>query len=304
MFQPKGIVTSLVTCFTADDGLDLDAMRASVRYQIGEGVHGVCPLGGTGEPLSQTLDEHKAVIDAVVGEAAGRIQVIVGCLRASPAEIVEVGRYAKAAGADAIMVIAPYFYGASLGHIKQHFVDIANKVDMPMVLFNGPTRAGIRLPVDFVLELIEAAPQFVAIKEATGDISLVTELVRRAPPHFAVLQGYDELIYPTLALGGRGALVSLGCLVPRTLVALYDAFGAGDFARARDLQLAIMPLAELIYLETNPGPLKTALAMVGRSAGPCRPPILPTADETRTKLERLLPRFACGGEPMPATVHG
>ena len=289
MPELKGIITALVTCFNSDGGLDIEAMRRSVKFQLAQGAHGVCPLGGTGEPLSLTTDERSRVIDAVMQEAGGRLAVVVGCLSASQTEIVASARHAKSAGADAIMVIPPYSVMPKPRHIRQHFMDIAEQADMmPMVLFNTPGRAGVRLDADFIIELASDVPNLVGIKEATGDVVLATELVRRAPAHFAVLQGFDELILPTLAVGGRGAMVSLGCLAPRLLVELHDAAIAGNIARARELQASILPLCQVIYSEPNPVPLKAALAMVGRGAGATRPPLYAPAPETLDRLRSMI----------------
>jgi 4-hydroxy-tetrahydrodipicolinate synthase len=277
-----------VTAFAADGGLDLDALGESVRFQVAAGVDGVCALGGTGEPLSMTTDDSKRVIDRVVAEAGGRIEVVVGCLMANQADIIATGLHARAAGADAVMVLPPYFVMATPAHIAGHLAEIAAAVDLPVVLFNTPGRAGLNLDVNFILELIDAIPNLVAIKEASGDMVAVTELVRRAPPRFSVLQGLDELVLPTLAVGGRGAIVSGACLVPRLLRDLADAFYSGDMARARELQHLLMPLCEVIYAEPNPAPLKRALAIVGRGAGPTRPPLGPIQDRTEDGLHSAL----------------
>ncbi len=288
MFEAEGIFTALVTSFARDGALDLDSIRESVRFQVAAGVRGVCALGGTGEPLAQTIDEQKQVIECVVAEADGGIGVIVGCLNASQPDIIEIGKHAKAAGADAIMVLPPYFVMATPHHVKRHLIDVAAAVDLPMILFNTPRRAGVDLEVAFILELLDAIPHLVAIKEASGDMHAVTQLAHLAPGRFSVLQGFDELILPTLAVGGRGAIISGACLAPRLFVELCNAFRAGDVAHARALQHAIMPLCRAIYAEPNPAPLKQALAMVGRSAGPTRPPLYDIQDETTAALRTAL----------------
>lgn len=287
----EGIITAMVTCFRPDGALDLPAMRASVRHLIASGAGGLCPLGGTGEPLSLTVDEHKQVIDAVVQEAAGRVPVVIGTLLARQEDIVECGRHAKAAGADAIMVIPPYFINTKPAHTRAHFATLAERVDMPMVLFHGPGRSGVRLTAEGILQLLDAVPRLVAIKETSGDLAICAELVRSAPPAFRVLQGFDEFVLPTLALGGRGAVLSLGCLIPGLLRDLERAFIAGRREEAQRIQLSLLPLCNVIYGEPNPGPLKVALKMAGRPAGPTRQPIYPVSAETIAGLERLLPEI-------------
>ncbi len=287
-FTGEGIYTALVTAFAADGGLDTGALAESVRFQIAAGVRGVCALGGTGEPLALAPDETRRAIDAVVAAADGRIEVVVGCLAAAQADIIAAGRHARAAGADAVMLLPPYFVMATPRHIAGHLGEVAAAVDLPLVLFNTPSRAGVGLDVDFILELVESIPRIVAIKEAGGDMVAVTELARRAPAGFSVLQGLDELILPTLAVGGRGAMVSGSCLTPRLHVALAAAVQAGDLTRARTLQQALMPLCRAIFREPNPAPLKRALAMVGRGAGPTRPPLGAIEDETEGQLRTAL----------------
>jgi len=289
MHAVEGIITAMVTSFREDGALDLPGMRASVRHLIASGAGGLCPLGGTGEPLALTVEEHKRVIDAVVQEAAGRVPVVIGTLLARQEDIVECGRHAKGAGADAIMVIPPYFINTKPAHTRAHFATIAERVELPMVLFHGPGRSGVRLSAEGILELLAAVPRFVAIKETSGDLAIAAELLRSAPPSFRVLQGFDEYVLPTLALGGHGAVLSLGCLVPALLRRLQNTFAAGRLADAQRIQLSLLPLCGVIYGEPNPGPLKVALAMAGRSAGPTRRPIYPVAGETIAGLERILP---------------
>lgn len=286
----EGIIAAMVTCFRDDGGLDLSALRASMRHLIASGAEGLCPLGGTGEPLALTVDEHKQVIDAVVQEAAGRVPVVVGTLLPRQEDIFECGRHAKAAGADAIMVIPPYFINTKPAHTRAHFEAIADRVGMPMVLFHSPGRSGVRLTADSILQLLQAVPAFVAIKETSGDLAICGELVRSAPRDFRVLQGLDEYVLPSLALGCRGAVLSLGCLVPALLRRIQSAFAAGRFDEAQRIQLSLLPLCNVIYGEPNPGPLKVALAMAGRPAGPTRRPIYPVSNETIAELQRLLPQ--------------
>lgn len=285
----EGIITAMVTCFGSDGALDLPAMKASVRHLIDSGAGGLCPLGGTGEPLSLTVDEHKQVIDAVVTEAAGRVPVVIGTLLGRQEDIIACGRHAKAAGADAIMVIPPYFINTKPAHTQAHFATIAERVDMPMVLFHGPGRSGVRLTAEGILQLLSAVPRFVAIKETSGDLAISAELLRAGPKGFRVLQGFDEYVLPTLALGGHGAVLSLGCLIPALLRKLETAYAAGRLAEAQEIQLSLLPLCGVIYGEPNPGPLKVALAMARRPAGPTRQPIYPVSAETMAGLERLVP---------------
>ncbi|MGE0154995.1 MAG: dihydrodipicolinate synthase family protein [Reyranellaceae bacterium] len=288
----QGVVSALVTPFDDSGALDCAGLAANVRHQLACGVTNFGPLGGTGEPISMTAAERFRVVDAVMAEARGQGRVVVGCLLPSQAEIVELGRYARQAGADAIMVIPPYFVGAQPANVKRHFADIASAVDLPMVLFNGPTRCGVTLDARLVVELATDIPHFVALKEATGDLHAASRIVREAPARFVVLQGYDELVLPTLAIGGVGCFVSLACLIPRTLARLHQAFDAGDIVRARELQLRILPIAEAIYAESNPGPLKYAMNLLGLPGGRTRPPLYPVSEATAERIRGLVPEIS------------
>jgi 4-hydroxy-tetrahydrodipicolinate synthase len=300
----EGMITAMVTSFTEEGALDEPGLRAAVRHQIDSGAEGLCPLGGTGEPLALSVDEHRRVIDVVVDEAAGRVPVVIGTLLGRQADIIECGRHARRAGADAIMVIPPYFVVAKPPHIRQHFEAIAEAVDLPMVLFHGPTRSGVRLDADTILMLIEAVPRFVAIKETSGDLVIAGELLRRARPGFRVLQGFDEFVLPTLALGGHGAVLSLGCLIPNLLRVLATASRGGDLVTARRIQLDLLPLCRVIYGEPNPGPLKMALKMAGRSAGPTRAPIYAPSAQTSAQLYDLLPPLMVAERNAQQGAHG
>ncbi len=285
----RGIHTALVTPFDADLAFDEAAMRQSVRFQLEAGAAGLCALGGTGEPLSLALEEHFRVVDAVVEEAAGRAPVTVGCLLGGQADAVAVARHAEAAGADGVMVAPPGFYGVRPFDIERHFAAVAEACALPIMIFHTPGRSGVRLDADALLALIHAVPAIRSIKEASGDVTLAGEVMRGAPEGFAFMQGLDELLLPSLALGAAGGVVSLGELLPRSLRALFDCAKAGDPERARQIQLDLLPLCRRIYSEPNPGPLKFALEVAGRPAGPCRPPIYGPRDATRAALRELLP---------------
>lgn len=286
-----GITSALVTPFAADRSVDPVGLKQILRHQRAEGVKSFCPLGGTGEPISMTADERRLVVDTVMDEVGGSATVIVGCLLPSQPEIIELARYSERAGADAIMAIPPYFVGTRPRHVLRHLQAIATATDLPLILFNGPGRAGVKLDAESVVELATAVPNLVGIKEATGDMVLATEIAQ-ALPDFALLQGLDELLLPTLSVGGRGGIVSLACLIPGTLVRLVGAFEEGDLATARALQHRILPLAKLIYAEPNPGPLKHAMNHLGLPGGICRPPLYPPAEAIVEGLSSVLDDFA------------
>jgi len=285
----EGIHTSLVTPFTSDLAVDEAALRGSVRYQIAAGVSGVCALGGTGEPLSMTTDEHRQIIDIVVDETAGRFPVTIGCLLGGEAEILALARHARVAGADRIMIVPPYFYSVRPYDVRRHLETIAEVCDLPIIFFHSPGRTGVRLTADELLELFHAVPSVKGVKDASGDMVLAGEIIQGAPAGFSFLQGLDELLLPSFAVGATGAVVSLGELLPAALASLHRWAIEGDLVEARRVQLDILPLCRWVYSEPNPGPLKFALALAGRPAGPCRRPIHGPRDDTREALRELVP---------------
>jgi len=295
-----GINTALVTPFDTDLEFDPDAMRRSVRHQIACGTAGLCALGGTGEPLSLSLEEHRRVIDTVVEETAGRVPVTVGCLLGGAADVTAAARHAQTAGADAVMLVPPYFYSARPLDIERHFQAVAETCSLPVILFHTPGRSGVRLAPDELLSMIHANPAIRGIKDASGDMVLAAEVMRDAPDGFCFMQGLDELLLASLALGAAGGIVSLGELLPRSLRRLYDRATAGDLQGARQIQFDLLELCRVIYCEPNPGPLKYALDRAGRPAGPCRPPIHGPRDDTRSTLDTLLPALLAVENAAPA----
>lgn len=287
-FRPQGVITALVTSFEASGKLDETGLAASVEYQIRAGVHGLCPTGGTGEPLSLTEEEHRRALDVVLEAAGGRVPVIAGVLLANQEAVIRLALHAKASGAAAVMVIPPYFVRTHPENVARHFAEIARAIDHPLILFNTPSRSGVNLPARWIADLARRVPVFVGVKESSGNLTQVGMIIREAPEGFTVLQGSDALQLPTYAMGGTGGIVALANLVPGLFVELHQAVARGDIARAQDIQLRLLPLDEVCYSEGHPAPLKRALELVGRPAGPTRPPIYPVSLQTEARLREVL----------------
>jgi 4-hydroxy-tetrahydrodipicolinate synthase len=287
--QPlEGIIVSLVTHFTEDLALDEDAIVRSVDYYARVGAHGVCIAGGTGEALSLSEEEYRRAVDAALRGADGRAYVVAGALYTDPRRIVDCCRYARSAGAAAVMLIPPYFVRPSRRQIEEHFRRIAEAVEIPLILFNTPSRSGSNLEADLIVALARDCPNIVGVKEASGDMAKISRIVSGAGPDFSVLQGLDELVFPTLALGGKGALISLATLLPRLYVEMYERAQAGDYGRARELQFKVLDYTGPVYAETNPVGLKRMLELLGRPGGPPRPPLYPISLENEVKLQAIV----------------
>ena len=289
MYRPYGIVASLVTNFTPSGALDRKGIVATVDFLAGQGIHGVCICGGTGEALSLTDEEHAVAVEAAVEGAAGRCAVVAGALHVDPARIAVAARAAARARADAVMIIAPYFVRPSPDDIYDHVARLADLVDLPLILFNTPSRAGLDMDARLLVRIATHIPKVVGFKEASGDVAKFTRVARESPPDFRLLQGLDDLVLPSLALGGAGALITLGAVLPRLFVSLFDAVGRNDVARARSLQLAAVPVIDAVYGTPNPSGTKRLLELLGRPGGPVRPPLRTVRAGQDEHLTRLVP---------------
>jgi 4-hydroxy-tetrahydrodipicolinate synthase len=289
MYRPTGIVASLVTHFTSSGSLDRKSIVATVDFLARQGVHAVCICGGTGEALSLTDEEHAAAVEAAVEGAAGRCRVVAGALYIDPARIAIAGRAAAKAGADAVMIIAPYFVRPSADDIYAHAERVADAVELPLILFNTPSRAGLDMDADLLIRIATRIPKVVAYKEASGNIAKFARVVREVPSDFCMLQGLDDLVLPSLVLGGSGALITLGAVVPRLFVNLFDAVQRNDIATARKLQLASLPIGDVMYRTPNPSGTKRLLELLGRPGGPVRPPLRTVRPGDDRHLAALLP---------------
>ncbi len=289
MYRPEGIVASLVTHFTDSGALDRRAIVATVDFLARQGTHAVCICGGTGEALALSDSEHAAAVEAAVEGAAGRCRVVAGALYVDPARIAIAGRAAARAGADAVMIIAPYFVRPSADDIFAHVARVADAVELPLILFNTPSRAGLDLDAALHVRIATRIPRVVGFKEASGNMAKFARIVRESPAECCVLQGLDDLVLPSLAVGGRGALITLGAIIPRVFVRLYDAVRGNDLTTARRLQLAALPIVDAVYQTPNPSGTKRLLDLLGRPGGPVRPPLRNTQPGGDEHLVNLLP---------------
>jgi len=287
-YRPTGIITALVTAFDDEGQLSEERLRKSVQFQIAHGIHGLCPTGGTGEPLSLSEDEYNRALEIVIDEVKGRIPVIAGVLLVDQAMTIRIIKHAARVGAAAAMLIPPYFVRTSQRQVFKHFSDIAARTNFPLLVFNTPSRSGVNLEPDFIVRLAKEVDAFVGVKEGSTSLAAVQCIIRDAPPEFCVLQASDALQVVTWAMGGKGGIVAIANLIPDIFMEMWNAFQRGDLARARELQLQILPLNAVTYAEGHPGPLKRALELVGRPAGSPRPPIYPVMEETEKKLQAVL----------------
>jgi 4-hydroxy-tetrahydrodipicolinate synthase len=283
-----GVITALVTPLRGD-ALDEEALRRLVDEQIAAGVDGLVPVGTTGESPTLTNEEHLRVIQLVVEATKKRVPVIAGTGSNSTRETIEMSSAARKVGADGLLLVTPYYNRPGQEHLYRHFKAVIEAVPLPSVLYNVPSRTACDLLPETIARLAEI-PQVVGVKEATGSalrasqlLSTLSRLGSRGD-RVAVLSGDDATAFPLFALGARGVISVVSNVAPAQMSAMWDAAAAGDWKKARELHYSLLPLGEGLFVEANPIPVKTALAMMGRIADEIRPPLYPLAPQYRDKL--------------------
>lgn len=290
----KGTITALVTPMR-DGAVDEVALRGLVRAQVSAGVDALAPCGTTGEAPTLSADEHLRVIATVVEEAPG-LPVMAGCGSYCTRTAVERSRRAKEAGATASLQVSPYYNRPTQEGLARHFLTIADRGDLPVVLYNIPSRCGVALAPETVARLA-SHPNIVAIKEASGSLQMASELLHRAP-HLDVLAGDDSLALPLISVGAVGVVSVASNILPGEMRTLVQAALQGELAEAQARHRRLFPLFRALFLETNPAPCKRALALLGRMTAEVRPPLVETTDDTSRQLRAALETL--GLEMAPA----
>ncbi|OQW94551.1 MAG: 4-hydroxy-tetrahydrodipicolinate synthase [Verrucomicrobia bacterium A1] len=280
----KGTFTAIVTPFDKSGAVDFGKLRELVEWQIAAGVTGIVPVGTTGESPTLDVPEHEKVIATVIEVARGRCLVIAGTGANSTAEAVELTRAAKAAGADATLQVTPYYNKPTATGLLRHFSAVAD-LGLPVVLYNVPGRTSREIPIDVIVKLADH-PGVISVKEAGGSVERVSRIVRSC--NLSVLSGDDSLTLPMIAVGVRGVISVASNVAPEPVVALVNHALAGRFAEARALHLKYYALFTDLFLETNPVPVKAALAMMGRIEEVYRLPLCEMEPKTRAALAATL----------------
>ncbi len=281
-----GCWTALVTPFRAG-AIDEPAMRRLVESQVAGGVRGLVPCGTTGETVTMTTAEAERVIAIVVEAAAGRVPVMAGVGGNDTRTTIERARRAGALGADAVLVVTPYYNKPTQAGLVAHFTAGADGSDLPLVLYNVPGRTGVNLLPEATLRLA-AHPRIVGIKEASGSLDQASEIVAGAPDGFAVLSGDDSLTLPIVSVGGRGVVSVVSNIAPGAVAGLVGAALAGDWEAARTAHLALFPLYRAMFCETNPAPVKDAAALLGLCAPEVRLPLVRLSEVNRRQVADAL----------------
>ncbi len=288
MLQLKGTLTALVTPFRRDGSIDWAAFQRLVEFQLQAGVEGLVPIGSTGESATLEFAEKVEIIARVVEWVNGRVPVVAGTGTNDTRTTIALTREARRLGADAALVVCPYYNKPTQQGLYEHFRAVAEAVDIPLVLYNVPGRTAVNMTAETQLRLAEECPTVVATKEASGNLEQVMEILRSAPAHFAVLAGDDALALPIIACGGVGVVSVLSNYAPQQFGECIRAALRGDWERARRLHYALFPLMRLNFIESNPIPVKAALAMLGMIEEAYRLPLTPMQPQHRALLEQAL----------------
>ena len=278
----KGMATALVTPMTSD-GVDYEALGRLIDFQLENGINALVSVGTTGESATLTPQERKQVISFTIDRVAGRVPVIAGTGTNNTAHAIDLSVSADKAGADALLVVTPYYNKATQKGLIAHFTAIADRVTKPIILYNVPSRTGCNLLPATVAELAKH-PNIAAIKEASGNMSQVVDLIARCGEDITVYSGEDGLTVPILSMGGMGTISVLSNVVPKEAVAMTDAFFAGRIQEAAQWQCKLLPLIDCLFSEVNPIPAKAALSAMGFGEEHLRLPLTPMEPENREKL--------------------
>ena len=287
----RGSITPVVTPFTDANQVDPDTLKNLINWQIHEGSHGISVTGTTGEPSSLTLDEREAIFRTTVATVAGRVPVLLGSGSTNLEETLRLTHSAEIAGADAVLVIVPYYNRPSQEGLYQYFTTVARSTSLPVVIYNIPGRTATNIEPSTVKRICQVADNVIGIKESNRDFEQVTKVLHLMGRSFLVYSGIEALCYPMLTLGGAGHISATANILPRQVADLYNLVVQGEWERARELHYYLYSLNDALFWETNPGPLKAALGMMGKIRPHLRLPLAPISHEHYQGLEKILRKY-------------
>jgi 4-hydroxy-tetrahydrodipicolinate synthase len=282
----KGSLVALITPFR-DGKVDADGFQSFVEWQIAEGTHGLVPVGTTGESPTLSHEEHRRVVELCVEAARGRVPVIAGTGSNSTAEAIELTAHAKAAGADAALVVTPYYNKPTQEGLYQHYKAIHDAVDLPVIIYNIPGRCVVDMTVETMARLAEL-PRIVGVKDATNDLARPLRTRTEIGPDFCQLSGEDATVTGFLAQGGHGCISVTGNVAPRLCATMHEAWQAGDLARMGEIRDRLMPLHQALFCETSPAPVKFAASLLGKARDEVRLPLVPATAGARERVRAAM----------------
>ena len=286
----QGSIVALITPFR-NGKVDEAKLRELVNFHVAQGTDAIVPCGTTGESPTLSHDEHKRVVEIVIEEARGRLPIIAGTGSNSTTEAIDLTTHAKRAGATAALVVNPYYNRPTQEGLYRHFRAVAEAVDIPIILYNIAGRTAVNVETDTLARLVRDCPSIVGVKEASGSLDQMTQVILACGPDFSVLSGDDNITLPLMSVGGRGVISVIANFVPRETSEMTHAALAGDWKLARELHLKLFPLSRAMFIETNPIPVKETMALMGMIEPEYRLPMCRMSDANRQRLVSVLEPF-------------
>ncbi len=295
----RGSIVPLVTPFR-NGQFDEPTFKDLIEWQIESGSHGISITGSTGEPSSLSVEEREHVIETTVKAVRGRVPIVAGTGTNNIDETIRLTQFAEKVGADASLMMVPYYNRPSQEGLYQYFTSIAEQVSLPIIIYNIPGRTAVNLEPDTAARILKARSNIIGVKEANKDFEQVTKLFDRCGRDVLVYSGIEALCFPLLALGGAGYISATGNVMPRQSAELYNLTAAGKWLEARDLHHEMFPMNEALFFETNPGPVKYVLGLMGKIEPELRLPLVLPSDANKQKLRAVAERYGL----VPAGVAG
>jgi len=286
----QGSLVALVTPFR-NGKVDDAKLRELVDFHVGHGTDAIIPCGTTGESPTLSHDEHKRVVEIVIEAARARVPIIAGTGSNSTAEAIDLTAHAKKAGAAGALVVNPYYNRPTQEGLYRHFRAVAEAVDIPILVYNIASRTAVNVETDTLARLVKDCPNVVGVKEASGSLDQMTQVILACGPEFSVLSGDDNITLPLMSVGGRGVVSVVANFVPRDTAEMTHAALAGDWKLARELHLRLFPLCRAMFIETNPIPVKESMAMLGMIEPEFRLPMCRMAEGNRQRLAGILAQY-------------
>ncbi len=286
----EGSIVALITPFREGE-VDFEALGKLIDFHVDNGTDAVLVCGTTGESPTLTFEEHDKVVEFAVKHASGRIKIIAGTGANATHEAVHLTAHAKEVGADAALLVVPYYNKPTQEGLYRHFATVAEEVDIPIILYNIPSRTGVEIAVDTIYRLVSDYPNIVGSKESTPNMDRISELYRRLGENFSILSGDDSLTLPMMALGAKGVISVANNIVPKEVKALTEFAKEGRFDKARELHYQLHELFKVLFIETNPIPVKTACWLLGMCEKEFRLPMCEMKPENEQRLREVLKRY-------------
>jgi len=285
----KGAIVAIVTPFKNGE-IDEKALRDLIEFQIDQGTDGIVPCGTTGESATLSHEEHDRVIEITIDAARKRVPVIAGTGSNSTVEAMRLTKHAYEAGADGVLVVAPYYNRPTQEGLYQHYKTLAESIPIPIIPYNIPSRTGVNILPETVARLSKI-DNIVGIKEASGSLKQMNDVIQLCDDSFSVLSGDDFFTLPLLTLGGKGVISVISNVAPSDMAGLVDAFEAGDMRKARALHNKMVPLIDVLFIETNPTPVKAALALMGKMQDDVRLPLYRMTEANQDRLRQVMQNY-------------